>query len=519
MDEIRTLYSALRSTWAPPKRLTLSEWADENFYLSAESSAEPGRWHTLPYQRGIMDAITDPEIERVSVIKSARVGYTKIIDSAIAYHMAQDPCPIMVVQPTIEDAEGFSKDEIAPLLRDCPLLQGVVSDPKAKSGDNTILKKSFPGGNLLMVGANSPRGFRRVSIRVLLFDEVDGYPASAGTEGDQIKLGIRRTEYYFKRKIVMGSTPTVKVGSRIHRAWEQSEQHRYYVPCPHCGEFQTIKFGGKDTPYGIKWPSGQPGLAYYVCEHNGCVIQHSEKRAMVEAGEWRCENPKLERTGRRYVGFHIWAGYSFSPNATWGQLASEFIESKDDPETLKTFVNTVLGEAWEEDYSRKLDSDELSKRKNGYSEFTVPVGAVFATSGVDVQDNRVAVVIRAWGTGEESWLAHTGEIYGDPSDLEADPSDPNYAENYPLAAMLDRVLTTQIIRPDGRIVPVKAIAVDSGDGDSMEYVYNFVRRRVRLGAIAIKGSSVAAKPILPEPPLPASRLMQFFMKPFDEHGV
>ena len=181
----------------PPEKLSLSQWADRNAYLSLESSSDGGRWKTLPYQKGICDAMTDPDIEQVTVMKSARVGYTKILNHLIAYHIHQDPCPIMVVQPTIEDATGYSKEEIAPMLRDTPCLNGLVSEAKAKDGTNTLLSKQFPGGTLGLVGANSPRGFRRVSRRIVLFDETDGYPASAGSEGDQIKLGIKRTEYFW----------------------------------------------------------------------------------------------------------------------------------------------------------------------------------------------------------------------------------------------------------------------------------------------------------------------------------
>ena len=222
----------------PPKKLTLSEWADEYAYLSAESSAEGGRWRTLPYQKGIMDAITDPNVEQVTVMKSARVGYSKILNHIIAYHVHMDPCPIMIVQPTIEDAAGYSKEEIAPMIRDTKCLRGLIADAKAKDSTNTILQKQFPGGTLSLVGANSARGFRRVSRRIVLFDETDGYPATAGTEGDQIKLGIRRTEYYWNRKIVAGSTPTVQDFSRIEQLFGQSDQRKYYVPCPDCGHMQ-----------------------------------------------------------------------------------------------------------------------------------------------------------------------------------------------------------------------------------------------------------------------------------------
>ena len=182
MTNLFELEQLALEAFRPPKKLSLSEWADEYAYLSAESSAEGGRWRTLPYQKGIMDAITDPNIEQVTVMKSARVGYSKILNHVIAYHIHQDPCPMMIVQPTIEDATGYSKEEIAPMLRDTPCLNGLVSEAKAKDGENTLLQKKFPGGTLGLVGANSARGFRRVSRRIVLFDEVDGYPPSAGTE-------------------------------------------------------------------------------------------------------------------------------------------------------------------------------------------------------------------------------------------------------------------------------------------------------------------------------------------------
>jgi len=252
MTTLERITAAALRVFRPPPKLTLSEWADTYAYLSAESSAEAGRWKTLHYQRGIMDAVTDPTVTRVTVMKSARIGYTKILNNIIGYHIHQDPCPIMVVQPTVEDAEGYSKDEIAPMLRDTPVLHNLVAESKAKVSTNTILKKTFPGGQLLMIGANSPRGFRRVSMRGVLFDEVDGYPLSAGAEGDQIKLGERRTEYYWNRKIVMGSTPTLTETSRIRRSYELSDMRRYYVPCPHCEHYQVLRWDN------FRWEEGKP---------------------------------------------------------------------------------------------------------------------------------------------------------------------------------------------------------------------------------------------------------------------
>jgi phage terminase large subunit GpA-like protein len=467
----RAFFAQLR----PPPKLTLSEWADKFATLSAESSAESGRWHTLPYQKGIMDAITDPKIEQVTVQKSARVGYTKIINHVIGYHVHQDPCSIMIVQPTIEDAEGYSKEEIAPMLRDTPCLSGLVSDVKAKDGSNTILQKSFPGGVLGIVGANSGRGFRRVSRRVVIFDEVDGYPPTAGTEGDQIKLGIKRSEYFWNRKIIAGSTPLVKDASRIERLFQSGDQRRYFIPCPHCSEFQYLKFKN------LQWPENDPKGAFFVCEVNGCAIEHKDKRSMIEKGKWIATS---DGTGK-HASFHIWAAYSYSPNATWGALAEEFLEAKKDVETLKTFINGSLGEVWEEEYSAKVGAHDLKARAEVYPSGFAPNGVLLVTCGVDIQDNRIAIIKTGWGRNEESWVIGHQEIYGDPSLPD-------------VWKQLENVLLEPIEHEAGlKIFPASA-AIDSG-GHFTHEVYQFTRHHRGRLWIAVKGSSQRGKPSLSKP--------------------
>jgi phage terminase large subunit GpA-like protein len=474
MNNLLRLENAAWKAFKPPEKLTLSEWADRYAFLSAESSAEGGRWHTLPYQKGIMDAITDPKVEQVTVMKSARVGYSKILNHTIAFHIHQDPCPIMLVQPTIEDAQGYSKEEIAPMLRDTPCLRGLVSESKAKDGANTILQKQFPGGTLSMVGANSPRGFRRVSRRVVLFDEVDGYPLSAGAEGDQIKLGIRRTEYYWNRTIVAGSTPTVKDFSRVERMFLQTDQRRYFVPCPDCGHMQYLKWPN------IKWRDGDPETASYCCEKCGVWIPHSKKRWMVERGEWRSTAPG----NGKHVGFHIWAAYSYSPNATWPNLVEEFLDAKNDAEQLKTFVNTVLGETWEDEYASKIGADSLLERAadEEYEQYVPPVGALALTIGCDVQDDRLSLSVWGWGREEEGWLIDRVKIYGSPSRPE-------------VWKQLDEILQKPYMNEAGEQMKVLCCAIDSG-GHHTQEVYQYSRERAAMGVIAIKGMSQKGKPPL-----------------------
>lgn len=466
-------FKALR----PPRKMTLSEWADEHFYLSAESSAEAGRWHTLPYQKGIMDSITDPAIEQVTVQKSARVGYTKIMNAVIGYHIHQDPCSIMVVQPSIEDAQGYSKEEIAPMLRDMPALRGLVSDSKTKDGENNILQKNFPGGTLGIIGAHSGRGFRRVSRRIVIFDEVDGYPVGgAGDEGDQIKLGIRRTEYFWNRKILSGSTPLLKDHSRIERMFLSGDQRRYFVPCTQCGHFQYLQWKN------LHWPEDKPEEAYFVCEAEGCVIEHKDKRSMIERGEWRSTAP----FNGKHASFHIWAAYSYSPNASWAQLAKEFIESKHDPDLLKTFVNTCLGETWEEEYSAKLGASELEQRAEIYQSGTAPAGVLVVTAGVDIQDNRFAISRYGYGAGEEAWIIDHQEIIGDPSKAD-------------IWRQLTTVLTQPIPLESGAgALRVKCACIDSG-GHFTHEVYQFARENRLKNWFAIRGASQRGKPAVGKP--------------------
>jgi phage terminase large subunit GpA-like protein len=459
------------AVWRPPPRLTLSEWADEHFYLSAESAAEPGRWKTLPYQKGIMDAITDPRVTQVSVMKSARVGYTKCMNAAIGYYVDQAPCSILVVQPTLDDAKGYSKEEISPMLRDCPRLVKIMFDDEEeiaggqKDSANTILHKSYPGGVLSMVGANSGTGFRRVSRKVVIFDEVDGYPPSAGQDGDPIKLGIKRSEYFWDRKIIAGSTPLLAGASRIETLFEAGDQRRFYVPCPQCGHMAPLVFRGEHG-HEMRWPDGKPDDAFFSCQKNGCVIEHKDKRGMVSRGQWRAAAPFAD-----HASFHIWAAYSFSPNATWAQLAREFLECKDNPERLKTYVNTVLGETWKE-RGEAPDWERLYQRRQPLQPGTTPTGVRFITAGVDVQKDRFVYEVVGWGAGKESWSLEAAVLPADTSN-EAD------------WAKLDELLNRSWADPSGRSLAVLMLAVDSGY--NTQTVYNWVRRHSPTRVIATKG--------------------------------
>lgn len=365
-----------------------------------------------------MDAITDPRYPQVTVKKSARVGWTKILNWTIAYHMKHDPCPMLLVQPTIEDAKGYSQDELEPMLRDMAALKGLVTDSRKRDSKNTTLKKSFPGGRLYLIGAESARGFRRITTRVNLYDELSGWKV-ATKEGDQEKLARRRTQTFWNRKELAGSTPTNKGECRISKRYEQSDKRVFEVPCPICGEMQTLKFRNLKWPDGLEW-------AYFQCEFCSKPIEHSKKRWMCERGVWKATQPQV----KDHAGFFIWAAYSFSPNADWSDIAKEWADAAHsrDREQIRTVVNTLLGEEFVEQQTEDLESlkGRLIARREDYGcdtiiretgevvppKWVVPMNAGAVLIACDVQDDRIEAMPVAWGEGEECWPLSLDIFYG-----------------------------------------------------------------------------------------------------------
>lgn len=473
---IELLKEVCKTNLQPPPKLTLTQWAEKYAVLSKETSAQTGRFRSFPYQVGIMDAVTDPSVQLVTVQKSARVGYTKILDHVVGYYIHQDPSPLLVVQPRVEDAEDYSSTEIEPMLRDTPVLSKITGDLKSKDSKQKMLKRLFRNGaSVSFVGANSPGGFRRITARVVAFDEVDGYPVGgAGMEGDQIALGIKRTETFWNRKIILGSTPTIKGLSRIEKSYDESDQRQFYVPCPHCGEMQVLEWGGPDTSHGMKWDKdengdGLPDTVYYVCRHNGCIFHDVDKPDIVGKGEWRASKPF-----KGHAGFKIWAGYSLFPNASWKNLVSEWLRVKSDPLARQTFINLVLGETYEDRGDRALKEDRLSARCEVWAA-EVPDGVAAITVGVDTQDYRFEIEVVGWGKNEESWSIDYHVIEGD---LET-PEPWKQLDDY-----LKRVWH----RADGRGFEAMAVCMDSG-GHHTQKVYDFSKQRLARRVWAIKGES------------------------------
>lgn len=398
--KIEDLTRQALASFAPPPDLTISEWADQFRYLSPEASAEPGRWNTdrAPYQRGIMDAISHPETETVVLMTSAQIGKTAILENVVGYYVSQDPSPSLLLLPTLEMASTFSKDRLAPMLRDTPSLRGLVKDARARDSGNTQLHKQFPGGHITMTGANSPANLASRPIRVVLCDEVDRYPESAGTEGDPVALARKRSATFWNRKIVLTSTPTIKGLSRIEQAYLASDQRRYWVPCPDCGEHQVLTWAN------VRWDEDQPETAHYVCEHCGSCIDEQHKLPMLQRGEWRASAPF-----KGAAGFHI--NELYSPWRRWSEIAADFLEAKQGgSEMLKAWVNTSLGETWD-DEGEGVEATGLIGRLEPYTREDLP--AHLLTAGVDVQKDRLECSLVAWGKGEEAWLIDHVIIDGD----------------------------------------------------------------------------------------------------------
>lgn len=451
----------------------MSQWADIRLFLSPEDSAEQGKYTSAraPYQRGIMDAFNEDGAEEIVVMSSAQVGKTLIFKSVVGYHIDVDPTPILVVQPTVEMAETFSKDRLAPMIRDTPALRGKVSDAKSRDSGNTIHKKNFPGGHITMIGANAPAALASRPIRVVLCDEVDRYPPSAGTEGDPVNLARKRTiTFRRRRRVALFSTPTIRGHSRIERAWKRSDQRRYYVPCPHCGDPQVLRWEN------VSISDDDPRTARMTCPTCGALFGDADKMAMLGAGQWIKENPDS-----RIPGFHI--NELYSPWRTFAEIAADYYAAKGNPEEEKTWWNTSMGEPYE-DAGERADADALAQRRENYDGETLPDGVLTVTAGVDVQKDRIEVEFVGWGAGEESWGIEPVVLSGNPAETE-------------MWRRLDDLLATARFRTaDDRVLRVAACCIDSG-GHHVQQVYDFATPRAGRNLWAIKGQ-FGPRPVWPK---------------------
>ncbi|KQM65797.1 terminase [Sphingomonas sp. Leaf17] len=466
--------AALAQSWLaacrPRERPPLST------FMAAHARSDDGaRIRPFPFQADIADAFTDPETSQLSVRKSSRIGYSTILQCFVAWRIKYDPARTLIYQPTIDDAEKFSRDDLDPVLQ-WPIVRSVAIF-KPRHADNQIRAKRYKGGWIQIKGANSPKEFRRVTADDVFLEECDGYPWATKEEGDPARLAFKRNLTSPRRFSAAGSTPKVKGLSRIDALFEQGSQEYRYVPCPHCGQMQTLVFGD-GTGAGIRWePRENPTRAWYRCEA-GCDIDEADKPAMDEHGEWRAHNPIAYP---RHRSFHIWAAYSQHPGAAWLEIAREFLEVRHDPNLLRTWVNQVLGEAWAErgeapEWQRLYDRREKSMRLG-----TPSARACLLIGAADVQrggGGRIDMDIWAFGPGRHREFVERIEVHGSISDKG-------------VWKALDQQVARSWVTEDGRTMTLARVAIDSGDGENTMPVYAWARRHPGF-AMAVKGRHAIA---------------------------
>ena len=467
---------AFAAGFAPPPRLSVTAWADAHRRLPTKGAGEPGPWRTsrTPFLAEVMDCLsTEHPSKRVVFIKSVQVGATECLNNVVGWFIDTQKAPMMVVQPTLDMAERWSKQRLASMIEDCPTLRSKIAPARARDSGNTTLLKEWPGGVMVVSGANSGASLRSMPARYILLDEVDAYPLALEGEGDPIKLAEARATTFPRRKVFLISTPTIESLSRINKEWLASDMRRYHVACPHCGHRQPLTWDN------LRWPEGKPEEAVYHCADCGIGIEEHHKTDLLANGQWIAGHPE-----RPVPGFHINALYTpLGLGLTWGELAAEFDEARRDPERQKTFTNLRLGEVVA-DPNEKLDADDLQSRAGGYKQREIPAGCLAITVGVDVQKDRFAIVWLGWGRGGALWVLDYTELPADPT------SEASWIE-------LDKLITAPLINSRGITMKPLMTAIDSGY--LTDNVLAYTRERQRRGVIAVKGASTYGKPIINRP--------------------
>ena len=430
-----------------------------------------------PYHAEPMTAPMDDSVQTVVLMWASQTGKTEIINNLVGYHVDLDPSPILCLQPTLEIAASWSTDRLAPMLRDTPVLKKLIADPKSRDSGNTKLHKKFPGGHITIAGANSPASLAARPIRVVLCDEVDRYPASAGTEGDPISLAQKRSDTFFNSVQVITSTPTLAGVSRIESWLERSDKQQWHCPCPKCGEFQVLKWGQ------VKWAKDQPETARYECEKCAELLDDAGRIAMVRAGEWRATAPFNGIRGYWLSGLNTMFPPKRGFTGRLHQFAAEFLAAKrGGVETLKSWTNTFLSETWEEEIER-IEIAPLMSRLEPYPA-ECPDGVIALTAAVDVQGDRLECQVVGWGESDEAWAIDLFKLFGSP-------------ESPDTWKALDEILTKSFDHESGAVLKIKRAFIDSGFQE--QSVYRFVRDRQSRGVFAIKGSSDQSAPLWKPP--------------------
>lgn len=479
-EQAKAVFKRIFARLKPPPEMRLSDWADR-YRRIPQGAAEPGRWRTdrVPHMREIMDSISDVRIRKTVVMSSAQVAKSETLVNVVGYYMHYDPVPILMMQPTITMAESFSKNRLAKSIQETPVLRGMISD--RRGAGNTILEKVFPGGSIAIVGANSPSSLASRPVQVLLADEVDRYPATAGTEGDPLFLASERLTTFWNSKEVYVSTPGNKGTSRIELEYQHSSQGEWNVPCPHCGELQPL------TWEGVVFDKDNLDTIQYCCSKCAALATEAEWKKGFINGKYIHADPE-----NPVRGFHLNAlGSSL---ARWRDIVEKFLlaneeKKKGNIEELKSWTNTKMGQTWEEE-GTEVDESALMKRRERYN-CEVPPEVLYLTAGVDTQDDRFEVEVVGWGVEHESWGIKYAAIYGD-------------LKQGQVWKDLDAFLAQTFTKPDGTKLKIICTCMDVG-GHFTNQVYQFCKIRYARGLRAIRGSNNSQAAYIQKPKKSSTR--------------
>ncbi|WP_333710357.1 phage terminase large subunit family protein [Malikia spinosa] len=481
-----------------PEPMTLDEWARKHFYLSAESSYVEQSWTPWWFQRAIMASISNDDIREVIWRKSARVGYTKIILAAMGYFAQHKRRNQVLWQPTDDDRDEFVKTELDPMLRDVAVMEKVFPAYLKRDKDNTLQAKKFLGSIAHIKGGKAAKNYRRISADTAYLDEYDAFDSNIEKEGDPGTLAAKRIEGATFPKLVIGSTPKLKGFSNIEKRERDADLFlQPHIPCPECGEFHPLTWGGKDEPHGFKWTEDNPETVRHLCPHCGALIEQAQYLAIGEQGRYQSENGTTCDTDGIFrnaagetirpparIAFHTWSAYS--PNVSWAGIARDFIAAyreggEGKKEKLQAFWNTTLGEYWAEAFE-KSDENELRARAEPYPLERVPMGSVLLLAGVDTQPNRLECVVWGYGRGCEKWAIAHRIFFGNPDEDEV------------WQDLEEFIFETEFNHASGQRLRIAGTAIDTR-GHNTHAVYNFCAKHARRKVFAIGGRSGREKHI------------------------
>lgn len=487
--QLKKLREAAADALLPSPEIDLADWAEQNVKLSSEDSATRGDFVPWPFQREPMSVMSPMHpAEKVAMKCGSQTMKTRLILNMLAYLIAQDPGPCLIIEPTADDAESLSKDRLDPMFRDTPALKGKVKESKSRDAGNTIFHKKFDGGHVTIAYATAPSKLAMRPIRYMFFDEVSRYVASAGKEGDPVRLGEKRTVTFWNRKLIYASSPGNAGSCRISEIYEFSDQREWFVPCPFCGHEQILVWAGitwgparechvkkSDGHFEKATVDVDPERPCYRCAACDCLIPEHFKSWMLEHGRWIAQNP-----AGKYPGFHV--SQLASPVRAWGDIVQEWLEIQGKPEQIKVFVNTVLGETYQEQGEAPDFEKLMARREDSYRLGQVPEGVLFLTAGVDVQKTWIEGYVWGWGRGKQRWLV-------DHFRIDKNPYDPTAWDD--LTAILNRTYR----HPSGADLALVRMAVDTGHASNE--VYAWARQHGSSRVLAVDGRSSGAAIILP----------------------